>query len=49
MTQTQMLLLQDPKAQHYTLPRLKLLPVREQPGYRVAKDPDAAICRNCWR
>lgn len=41
MTQTQMLLLQDQKAQPYVMPRLKLLPVREQPGYRVAKDPDA--------
>lgn len=41
MTQTQMLLLQDPQAQSYALPRLKLLPVCEQPGYRVGKDPDA--------
>jgi DNA repair protein RadC len=41
MTQTQMPLLQDPKGQAYALPRLKLLPVREQPGYRVAKDSDA--------
>ncbi len=40
MTQTQMLLLPDPQASSYALPRLKLLPVREQPGYRVAKDPD---------
>jgi DNA repair protein RadC len=35
-----MLLLSDPQAASYELPRLKLLPVREQPGYRVAKDPD---------
>ena len=41
MTQTQMPLLQDPKGQAYALPRLKLLPVREQPGYRVAIGPDS--------
>ncbi len=41
MPQTQLYLLQDNQTQSYALPRLKLLPVREQPGYRVAKDPDA--------
>jgi DNA repair protein RadC len=25
----------------YNLPRLKLLPIREQPAFRVAKDSDA--------
>lgn len=41
MVQTQLYLLQDNQTQSYALPRLKLLPVREQPGYRVAKDSDA--------
>jgi len=44
-----MLLLSDPQAASYELPRLKLLPVREQPGYRVAKDRMVAIYRNYWQ
>ena len=41
MNEQQPYLLQEPTTQTYTLPRLKHLPVCEQPGYRVAKDSDA--------
>lgn len=41
MNEQQPYLLQEPIVQIYTLPRLKHLPVCEQPGYRVAKDSDA--------
>jgi len=41
MNEQQPCLLQEPARQTYTLPRLKHLPVCEQPGYRVAKDSDA--------
>ena len=41
MNEQQPLLLQEHTKQTYTLPRLKHLPVCEQPGYRVAKDSDA--------
>ena len=34
-------LIQSSPSQAYNLPRLKLLPVREQPAFRVAKDSDA--------
>jgi DNA repair protein RadC len=41
MNEQQPYLLQESTTQTYTLPRLKHLPVCEQPGYRVAKDSDA--------
>lgn len=41
MFEQQPFLLQEHTQQTYTLPRLKHLPVCEQPGYRVAKDSDA--------
>lgn len=41
MNEQQPYLLQEHTKQTYTLPRLKHLPVCEQPGYRVAKDSDA--------
>lgn len=41
MNEQQPYLLQESTPQTYTLPRLKHLPVCEQPGYRVAKDSDA--------
>ena len=41
MNEQRPLLLQEHTKQTYTLPRLKHLPVCEQPGYRVAKDSDA--------
>jgi len=41
MNEQQPYLLQESLQKTYTLPRLKHLPVCEQPGYRVAKDSDA--------
>jgi len=41
MPNRQLSLLHDEITQTYAVPRLKLLPVREQPGFRVAKDSDA--------
>jgi DNA repair protein RadC len=41
MTDIQPPLLQDNSSKVYRLPRLKHLPVREQPAFRVAKDSDA--------
>ena len=41
MSEIQMPLLKDTKPHPYALTRLKLLPLREQPGYRVAKDSDS--------
>ena len=41
MNDFQPYLIQNAHPQTYTLPRLKHLPVREQPAFRVAKDSDA--------
>lgn len=41
MNEIQPYLIQNPSLQAYHLPRLKHLPIREQPAFRVAKDSDA--------
>jgi DNA repair protein RadC len=41
MNDPQLYLFQSSQAPTYNIPRLKLLPVREQPAFRVAKDSDA--------
>jgi DNA repair protein RadC len=41
MNDFQLYLIQSSHPQTYNLPRLKHLPVREQPAFRVAKDSDA--------
>ncbi len=41
MPNQQLSLLHDEITQPYAIPRLKLLPIREQPAFRVAKDSDA--------
>ena len=41
MPNQQLSLLHDEITQSYATPRLKLLPIREQPAFRVAKDSDA--------
>jgi DNA repair protein RadC len=41
MNDYQPYLIQSSQLQTYTLPRLKHLPIREQPAFRVAKDSDA--------
>lgn len=41
MPNHQLSLLHDEIPQTYAIPRLKLLPVREQPAFRVARDSDA--------
>ena len=40
MHDQQLSLLHEEIPQTYAIPRLKLLPIREQPGFRVAKDSD---------
>lgn len=41
MNENQLYLIQNPHPQTYNRPRLKHLPVREQPAFRVAKDSEA--------
>jgi DNA repair protein RadC len=41
MPQQQLSLLHDEIAQPYAIPRLRLLPICEQPAFRVARDSDA--------
>ena len=41
MHNQQLSLLHAEIPQPYNMPRLKLLPIREQPAFRVAKDSDA--------
>lgn len=41
MPHHQLSLLQDKFTHPYALPRLKQMPIREQPAFRVARDPDA--------
>ena len=41
MPHQQLSLLRDEITQPYAIPRLRLLPIREQPAFRVARDSDA--------
>ena len=41
MPHQQLSLLHDEITQPYAIPRLRLLPIREQPAFRVARDSDA--------